>query len=67
MIPALPLVGKILTDLAASAPGAAAAPQDADPQKVSGAANSGDDFTQAVNDLQRAASAATSPHGVARS
>ena len=70
MIPALPLVGKILLELVGVRGGAVAAPQDADPQKVGGAANSGDDFTQAVDDLQRAASAATSPHGahgVARS
>jgi len=63
MIPALPLVGKILTDLAASGPGAVAAPPDVDPQTLSGAAASGDEFTQAVDDLQRAASAATPSHG----
>jgi len=70
MIPALPLVGKILTDLAACGPGAVAAPQDVDPQKVGAAATSGDDFAQAVDDLQRAANAATTPsgaHGAARS
>jgi hypothetical protein len=62
MIPALPLVGKILVDLAASGAGAAVAPQNTDPQKVGGAANSGD-FTQTVDDLQRAASAAPPSHG----
>ncbi len=62
MIPALPLVGKILVDLVASGASAAVAPQDADPQKVGGAANSAD-FTQTVDDLQRAASAGTTPHG----
>jgi hypothetical protein len=61
MIPALPLVGKILVDLVSS--GAAVAPQDSDPQKVANAAKSGDDFTQAVDDLQRAAGAGTAPHG----
>jgi hypothetical protein len=68
MIPALPLVGKILTDLAASGADAVAAPQDSDAQKVD-AANFGD-FTQAVDDLQRAAGAGTAPHsahGAARS
>ena len=63
MIPALPLVGKLLTDLVASGASAAVAPQDSDPQKVNGAAKSGADFTQAVDDLQRASAAATTPHG----
>jgi hypothetical protein len=62
MIPALPLVGKILVDLVASGASAALAPQDSDSKKVSDAAKSGD-FTQTVDDLQRAASAATTPHG----
>jgi hypothetical protein len=69
MIPALPLVGKILGDLVASGAGATAAPQDADPKKVGDAANVVD-FTQTVDDLQRAANAGTTPHGahgVARS
>ena len=63
MIPALPLVGKILVDLVASGASAPVAPQDADPQKIGGAAKSGDDFAQAVDDLQRAAGAGTTPHG----
>jgi hypothetical protein len=63
MIPALPLVGKILVDLVASGAGAAGAPQDADLQKVGGAAKSGDHFAQAVDDLQRASNAGTAPHG----
>jgi hypothetical protein len=62
MIAALPLVGKILVDLVASGAGAAIAPQDADPKKVGGAANSGD-FTQTVDDLQRASGAGATPHG----
>lgn len=68
MIPTLPLVGKMLVDLVASGSSAAVAPQDSDPQKVGAAAKSGDDFTQAVDDLQRTASAATThAHGAARS
>ena len=70
MIPALPLVGKILVDLVASGASAAVAPPDSDPQKVGGAAKSGDDFAQDVDDLQRAAGAGTASHGahtVARS
>ena len=63
MIPALPLIGKILSDLTASGTGAVAAPQDSDSQKVGAAANAGDDFTQAVDDLQRAAAAGMTPHG----
>jgi hypothetical protein len=63
MIPALPLVGKMLVDLVASGASAAVAPQDSDPQKVIAAANAGDDFTQTVDDLQRAANAGTAPHG----
>jgi hypothetical protein len=63
MIPALPLIGKILADFTASGSGAVAAPQDSDPKKVGAAANAGDDFTQAVDDLQRAAAAGTTPHG----
>ena len=63
MIPALPLVGKILVDLVASGASAPVAPQDADPQKIGGAAKPGDDFAQAVDDLQRAAGAGTAPHG----
>jgi hypothetical protein len=62
MIPALPLVGKILVDLVASGAGVAATPQDADPKTVNGAANSAD-FTQAVDDLQRAVAAGSTPHG----
>jgi hypothetical protein len=63
MIPALPLVGKILVDLVASGASAVVAPQDSDPQKVASAAKSGDDFTQAVDDLQRAANVAATAHG----
>ena len=63
MIPALPLVGKMLVDLVSSGASAALAPSDSDAQKVSGAAKSGGDFTQAVDDLQRAAAAGTAPHG----
>jgi hypothetical protein len=63
MIPALPLVGKILVDLVASGAGAVLSPQDSDANKVGAAAKSGDDFTQTVDDLQRAANAATPPHG----
>jgi hypothetical protein len=62
MIAALPLVGKLLTDLVASGASAATATQNVDPQKVGGAANSGD-FTQTVDDLAQAAGAATPPHG----
>jgi len=62
MIPALPLVGKMLVDLIAPGASAAVGPQDSDPKKVGGAANSGD-FTQTVDDLQRAANAGTTPHG----
>ena len=62
MIPALPLVGKILIDLVASGVDAAAVPQGANSKKVDSAANS-DDFTQAVDDLQRAAGAAATSHG----
>ena len=61
MIPALPLVGKILVDLVASG-ASAAAPSDADPKTVNAAANSAD-FAQAVDDLQRAAGTGTTPHG----
>jgi hypothetical protein len=69
MIPALPLVGKVLVDLVASGASGAITPQDADPRKVGGAANSSD-FAQTVDDLQRSASAATTAqgaHGAARS
>ncbi len=62
MIAALPLVGKILTDLVASGADAAIAPQDVDPKKVGGAANSVD-FTQTVDNLAQSAGAATPPHG----
>jgi hypothetical protein len=62
MIPALPLVGKVLVDLVASGASAALAPQDSDAKKVGGAANSVD-FTQTVDDLQRTANAATTTHG----
>jgi hypothetical protein len=62
MIPALPLVGKILGDLVASGAGPATAPQDVDPKKVGGAANSAD-FTQTVDNLAQAAGAGTPPHG----
>ena len=62
MIAALPLVGKLLVDLVASGASAATATQNVGPQKVSGAANSGD-FTQTVDDLAQAAGAATPPHG----
>ncbi len=67
MIPALPLVGKMLVDLVASGASAAVAPQDSDAQKVGAAAKSGDDFTQTVDDLQRTAAAATTAHGAERS
>jgi hypothetical protein len=63
MIPALPLVGKILVDLVASGASAALSPQDSDASKVGGADKTGADFTQTVDDLQRAAGAATPPHG----
>ncbi len=69
MIPALPLVGKILVDLVASGASAALSPQDPDAQKVGAAAKPGD-FTQAVDDLQRAAGAggaSRGAHGAARS
>jgi hypothetical protein len=69
MIAALPLVGRILGDLAASGVGAAAAPQDVDLKKASGAANAVD-FTQTVDNLAQESGAATQPHGghgVARS
>jgi hypothetical protein len=62
MIPALPLIGKILGDVVASGASAAVAPSDSDPKKVAGAANS-NDFTQTVDDLAQAASAGTAPHG----
>ena len=62
MIPALPLVGKILVDIVASGASAALSPQGSDAKKVGDAAKSGD-FTQAVDDLQRTASAATTLHG----
>ena len=62
MIPALPLVGKILVDLVASGASAAVAPQDPDSQKVGDAAKAGADFTQTVDDLQRAGNAPTT-HG----
>ncbi len=65
MIAALPLVGKALVDLVASGVGGVAAPQDVDPKKVSGAADAGD-FTQTVDDLQRAAGAGIAPHDAAR-
>ena len=61
MIAALPLVGKVLIDLAASGVGAVTGSKDLDPKKVSAAADSGD-FTQAVDDLQRAAGAAATSH-----
>jgi len=63
MIPALPLVGKMLVDLVASGASAVLSPQDSDAKKVGAAAKSGNDFTQAVDDLQRTANAATLPHG----
>jgi hypothetical protein len=68
MIPALPLVGKMLVDVVASGVSAALSPQDSDAKKVGATAKSGD-FTQAVDDLQRAASTATThvSHSVARS
>jgi hypothetical protein len=61
MIAALPLVGKILGDLATSGAGAAAAPQDVDPKKVNGGANAVD-FTQTVDNLAQAAGAGAAPH-----
>jgi len=63
MIPALPLVGKILLDVVASGASAVLSPQDSDANKVGAAAKSGDDFAQAVDDLQRTANVATLPHG----
>ena len=62
MIPALPLVGKIVVDIVASGASAVLSPQDSDAKKVGDAAKSGD-FTQAVDDLQRTASAGTTLHG----
>ena len=59
MIPALPLVGKILVDLVASGASAVLSPQDSDVKKV-GATDKSGDFTQAVDDLQRTASTTTS-------
>jgi hypothetical protein len=63
MIPALPLVGKILVDIVASGASAALSPQDSDANKVGGADKTRADFTQAVDDLQRTASAGTTLHG----
>jgi len=62
MIPALPLVGKMLVDIVASGASAVLSPQDSDAKKVGGADKTGADFTQAVDDLQRTASSATT-HG----
>jgi hypothetical protein len=62
MIPALPLVGKILVDLVACGASAALSPQDSDAKKVGGADKTGADFTQVVDDLQRTGNATTT-HG----
>ena len=62
MIAALPLVGKVLLDLAASGVGAVTGSKDVDPKKVDGAANS-NDFTQTVDNLAQAAGAAATSHG----
>jgi hypothetical protein len=62
MLPALPLVGKMLVDLVASGTSAVLSPQDSDAKKVGATAKSGD-FTQAVDDLQRASGAAATSHG----
>ena len=68
MIPALPLVGKMLVDLVASGASAVLSPQGADAKKLDATATSGD-FTQAVDDLQRTANPAIThgAHGTARS
>jgi hypothetical protein len=62
MIFAIPIAGKILAGLAASEVGAAPPTQETDPQKLSGAANA-IDFTQTVDDLDRASGAAANLHG----
>jgi hypothetical protein len=61
MIPALPLVGKMLVDLVASGASAVLSPQDSDVKKVADAKSG--DFTQAVDDLQRTAAVGTTSHG----
>jgi len=68
MIPALPLVGKMLIDIVASGASAVLSPQDSDAKKVGATTKSGD-FTQAIDDLQRTASTTTShaAHSAARS
>ena len=63
MIPALPLVGKILVDSVASGVSAVLSPQDSNAHKVGAATQSGDDFTQAVDDLQRTAATGTTTLG----
>jgi len=62
MIFALPIVGKILAGAAASEAGAASPTQTTDPRKANGAADSVD-FTQTVDNLDRAAGATTAQHG----
>ena len=62
MIAALPLVGRILGDLAASGVGATTTSQDVDPKKVGDTANAVD-FTQTVDNLAQATGAATPSHG----
>jgi hypothetical protein len=55
MLFAVPLVAKVLAGFAASELGAAPAAQSTDPQKIAGAANV-PDFTQTIDNLDRAAS-----------
>jgi len=62
MIPALPLVGKMLVDIVASGASAILSPQDSDAKKVGATTKSGD-FTQAVDDLQRTAATGVTSHG----
>jgi len=62
MIPALPLVGKIVVDIVASGASAVLSPQDSDAKKVGATTKSGD-FTQAVDDLHRTAAAGVTSHG----
>jgi hypothetical protein len=62
MIAALPLVGKVLIDLAASGVGAVTGSKDVDAKKVGAAADSGD-FTQTVDNLAQAAGGAAATQG----
>ena len=62
MIPALPLVGKVLVDLVASGATPPSRRKTPTPEK-SAARPIPVDFAQTVDDLQRSASAATTAHG----